>query len=797
MLDFFRKYQSYFFMVITVVIIISFSFFGTYETITSQSDVWREQVAFTAVNGHDVTRYDVEEMSQFLATDAQDKLIYGGLWGPNFLNDGVIRKDILQKGVGEAIILSYPELFQEDLNTRLAKEKKSTLYSHPEARFVGVESVWSYFAPEMNGHYRSLKASSDPLSKEAVKNRVFLFLGSKELPSNTLRYLLNYQEQQYSWIKPDPNLRQIDLSLFGYHTIEEWFGPAFTRLSSEFIINCAILAEQKGYSVSKEEALADLLMNTKSSYDDNKDNPNIGVASFQDYFSEQLRRMNMDQSTAVRIWQQILLFRRYFEDIKNQPILDASSIRMIRSFAGESITVDVYRLPKTLRIGDFESLQELEAYLYAATKQDKQNPLVLSKEYLPIEQIEKKYPELIQKKYDLEVKKASSADLLPKVSLKDLWKWEESEENWKLLKKEFTAIAQKKAATEEERAASLDELDPATRTKIDRFAKEQILKNHPEWIEEVFSRAKPETMTVSIRKEGGKAPFPGIDTKEQREAFTKLLDDAPLNESPSVDSPLAKYSPDKSHFYQIKVIGRSGNKEILTFGEAQKEGALKSVNEKILEKHYNATKEQSPALYKDKEKWKSFSTVKTVVADSYYDKIMQLVQDNQKTLPSDAKDKSKDKLAAYRLYSNVEGVQKQLKENLSTADSVLDVPKEEAKDLSLANQWKLEKTREVISRENNRLGEDFAKLIALKPGEWSSLKVFPTGEIVFFQLINKEYNPTENEAVIEQIRALRDLIGQEAENTFMMQTVELLKEKGAFSLSYLKKEGESGLNASP
>lgn len=64
MLDFFRKYQRYFFLVITVVIIISFSFFGTYSTLGSNA--WREQIAFKAVNGHEVTRADVDEMTDFL-----------------------------------------------------------------------------------------------------------------------------------------------------------------------------------------------------------------------------------------------------------------------------------------------------------------------------------------------------------------------------------------------------------------------------------------------------------------------------------------------------------------------------------------------------------------------------------------------------------------------------------------------------------------------------------------------------------------------------------------------------------
>src|ERR1700722_696233 len=134
MLDFFRSYQRYFFLVITVVIIISFSFFGTYSTLGSNQ--WREQIAFKAVNGHEVTRMDVDELALFLATDNEDKMLYGGAWGPNFLNDGVIRKDFLETGLAEELALAYQDDLQSDIEKRLAKEKKYTLYTHPQAPFL-------------------------------------------------------------------------------------------------------------------------------------------------------------------------------------------------------------------------------------------------------------------------------------------------------------------------------------------------------------------------------------------------------------------------------------------------------------------------------------------------------------------------------------------------------------------------------------------------------------------------------------------------------------------------------------
>ncbi len=267
MLEFFRKYQKYFFLVITIVIIISFSFFGTYSAFTTK--MGHEIPVFTAVDGQVVSRSDLDEMAVFLGTDAQDKLMFGGAWGPNFFNNGVIAKDFLDTGLAEILVESYAEDLRPDLQPRLDKEKRFVLYTHPQGKFVSVENAWRYVAPEMKQQYEKLMKQTNPLAPEAFEARVNLFLGEKKFPPPLLRQVLQYQQRQFSWMMPDENLDRMDLSLFGYHTVEDWFGPRFIRLVSQFIINAAKIAEQKGYVVTKEETLADLMQNARESYEQN------------------------------------------------------------------------------------------------------------------------------------------------------------------------------------------------------------------------------------------------------------------------------------------------------------------------------------------------------------------------------------------------------------------------------------------------------------------------------------------------------------------------------------------------
>ncbi len=331
MLDFFRTYQRYFFFVITIIIVISFSFFGTYSSMSSNP--WNDQIAFTAIDGKKISRTDLDEMAFFLATDNADKQFFGGAWGPNFLNDGVIRNDFLATGMGEQIALAYANGLQSDLDKRLGKEKKYIPYSHPQAPFISVENIWKSFAPQIQEHFSSLRKEENALTPQALHNRVQLFLQARQIPPSLLQAILRHQEKQQQWIKPDIHLNQTDLSLFGYHSLEDWFGPQFTRLISQFIINAAVLAEEQGYEVSKEEALADLLRNAQTSYKQNSKNPHLGVTSLGEYVEEQLRRLHMDQTRAIQIWRNVLLFRRYFYDAAATPVVDSLLSKKLLSFS--------------------------------------------------------------------------------------------------------------------------------------------------------------------------------------------------------------------------------------------------------------------------------------------------------------------------------------------------------------------------------------------------------------------------------------------------------------------------------
>jgi hypothetical protein len=89
MLDFFRKYQRYFFIVIAVVIVISFSFFGTFQTLNQPGKI-EDKVIGKTIDGSKMMKSDVDRMIRFLASDRNDTALAEKGVMPNFFNNGVI-----------------------------------------------------------------------------------------------------------------------------------------------------------------------------------------------------------------------------------------------------------------------------------------------------------------------------------------------------------------------------------------------------------------------------------------------------------------------------------------------------------------------------------------------------------------------------------------------------------------------------------------------------------------------------------------------------------------------------------
>lgn len=731
MLELLRKYQRYLYLVITVVIIVSFSFFGTYSTLGSGTH--REQVAFTAVDGTKVSRGELEQLALFIGTDGQDKLVLGGLWGPNFLNDGVVRKDFLQTGLAQELFAQYGSEIGPDLDKRLEKEKHFTLYTHPQVPIVGVETAWSFFAPDMKAKYEALKAQKQGASPKAFEARVQLYLADQQLPGLALQQILQHQQRQYN-LPRDPNLASLDLSLFGYHTLDDWFGPRFLKLVAEFIINSAKIAEQRGYRVSKQEALADLRVNAEKSYQDNRGNPHLGVANGNEYFNEQLNRMGLDQNSAAKVWREVLLFRRLFHDVAQGVFVDPNSLQGFNNYAKATIAGDLYQLPKEFRFKEMNTLKRFENYLQAVSERPN-GLLEMPNRFLTVSEVKQKFPELVQKRYLIDISQVPKIRLQSRVSVKETWNWEEN--NLSKLKEKFPELV------------TLDALDEEKRAQVDAFAREEIVNSHPEWLEQALQEAEPKRVAIALAYKGT-TPIAGLNDPE---SLMRLLDKAPKGEQ---DPALAAFTGDQKSFYKIVLLDRTQEPEIRTFAEALRSGALE------------AQGDMAPVL--------------KAIYDAYAAGIA----------PEKAPSQLLDEVSAsLRFFPYMSQARDQLKKNPENSAKWLQtIPEEESTQLAsrapLADQWKLLKTLHTQERAQEGVLETF---FAMEPGSWSPVQTPANGDLSFFQLTNKGTDATQA-SLEEKVKAAQALLADESEGQLMEQLLHEMKSKKALSLDFMNVKEE-------
>lgn len=789
MLGFFRKYQRYFYLLVTIVIVISFSFFGTYSTLGADSI--REAVAFKAVDGTNVTRTELEEMAVFLGTDAVDKQLYGGAWGPNFLNNGVIQKDFLETGLAEMLIQAYMPEFKSDLDIRLRKERGFVPYIHPNGRFISAMGAWNYFAPDMMQELVTVQKATDASNPSVLHAKVRLYLLQRQFDPRMLGQVLSYQQNQYQqFVQPDPNLARTDLFLFGYHSLDDWFGQKFTRLISQFVINAAKIAEQRGYKVSYDEALADLLRSSEVSFRENMNNPAVGVKSSSDYFLEQLRRMGMDQVHAVNTWRNILLFKRLFHDLGNSVYVDPFLYGQFNQYALEMVEGTVYRLPKDLQLADFPTLQNFEAYLNSVSKRgtDEKSTLDLPQTFMSVEEVAKRTPELVQQTYKVEVASVDRKSLEARVGIKETWDWETKDQNWTSIKGLYPELGQKPANTKEERLAALDTLNSVSRAKVDQFARSSIVDEHPEWIKEALDKSEIQASTVGLRAKGGKFPFSGI---EDRAGFIKLLDQAPIN---AQDDKLAAYKAGSQGYFRVKVLEKSPGKEVLTFAEANSDGTLNEIVDGQLDVAYVKVRSQNPEKFQNPDKsWKPLSEVKNLVAEVELAKLLKAIRaDYAANIGSDEKadaDKlTTDKLATLRFYKYMRESKNAMEKDPSKADVIVRKASQvgdENKRAPLADQWKLareEETQVTRGSEDDALNLD--ELLKLQQKGWSSVYAPVNGDVNFFYAVKRGVKE-DPEALAEQINGARWLLSNDAQHTLMYQLLKVIGEKKAITFDYL------------
>jgi hypothetical protein len=543
MLEFFRKYQRYFLVIITVVMISSFAFFGVYSTFGGAPER-EDRTIGQIVNGSKLMLSEVQNLSRLIATDREDLRGPRGSF-PNLCNDGVIRNDFFKSQLADLLVSHYFQELKSDLAERLDKAKRFRPYSHPQAPALSAKAIWGYAAP-------TLIADIEALQKEVeVTPSIFTQLArlceiQRQVPPETVRRFLLYQQQQYG-VPMDPRLAYDDMALFGFHSALDWFGHNFIDLVAQFILNAAAVAEEKGYRVSLEEAKGDLICHFQESVQ------KMGLSKQEDLnFHQHLKLLGFDERSAAESWQKVLLFRKYFHDVGESAFVDRLPYKDFAGYAKECAVVQKYNWPISLKTA--QDLAEFQFYLKAVSAKGK---TAIPTAILPVDELEKKFPELVSTTYGAKVAEVTKLEVSLRAPLKEVWEWELSEKNWPTLKKEFSL---QNANSREERFQVLEKLEPKVRASVDAFARNALVDLNPAWVDEALALAPVVEKTWEV---AGKA------------------------------EPILKKN---GVFYKVEDLRKVKEKRILSFHEAK--GALAKLVEKV---EGECSKEKNPFFTASKE----------------------------------------------------------------------------------------------------------------------------------------------------------------------------------------------------
>jgi GcvH upstream region-like protein len=799
MLQLLRRYQKFFFIIITVVVVITFSFFGTYQSIGNGSLV-ESKVLFKSIDGEEITQHFLKQMNLYLSTNSKDKLFFNGPWGYNFLNDGVVQKNFFETGMASILVKDFLPGLQDDFDKRLSKEKNYKPYSHPQIKYLNAEMAWKFFAPNLKKHLNTLQFPEDKGDMELFNARVDLYLEQKKFTPDSLRQVLQYQENQNSWVTPDPNLPHQDLAIFRYHTIEEWFGPNFLTLVNQFIINSAVVAKEKGYFVSKEEVKADMLRLAEIQYQKQKEAlVRYSINNSEQYLRENLQRMGIEESVAIEIWKKVMLFKRYFEEVGYGVFESPIAYQGFDAFAGESVKVEQYQFPNQFQFSMFKTLQRFQIYLNYVALPTK-NILELPQEFYSPEQVKEKSLGLVQERYLLKISEVNKHALEILLTVKETWDWELKKDHWDMIVKEYPRLSGFSSKTKNERYQALEQLPEKVRLELDSFARGKIVDAIPNWVEKELEKADSQVLEVALNLKNPTFPFPGLNHPEKLLLVLQKLKNAEkennLAEVEALINNLRKFTTNDVEFYSIEVLDKAEELEIVTLEEAVTAETIDEILNEKLETYYSSYREKEPKAYQISEgKWKPLPSVENEIAESFFKDIIEAVSSYMVNVEGY---KSEDLApgfvgefaASHRLFPYaIKERQQLIKGSNNKKESSKNINEDK---LSLRKpldeQWYLEKSEETFLRSARSGNTETLELFAVKNGAWSRVFGPSTGDIRFFKVL--AYKPGPYDDVKERLYKGQQLLSNEVQQFLMDDVLKLLKDKKVIGFQMMNDEEE-------
>lgn len=763
MMQFLRKHQKIVFIVTTGFISIAFVFLGTFSSLFSNSQKVSKDVEFTRlIDGSSLKTAQLLKMIQFLSSSSQNRSLQGQAAALNLLNNGVVEKDFLSTGLGEQLFEYFNFECGREIESKWNNAKGFSSYVHPKDSSISTESIWKSFDPEMSSIINKLHDAKLKPQQEMFSVLSQAFIKQQSIPIELIRKILMQQEHQNKNLEQDPRLVYADLSVCGFSRLIDAIGSKYLELVAQFILNTARFAKQKGYSVPTQQVRQDLMANLASALQDPSDNK-LSSEELKARFYQQVAMLGMDEPGVLDLWRSVMLFRKLMSDSAKIIGLDPGIIDARRTLSNKIASVDLYELPANLQKLDFVSLLKMQVYIDSVYPLKLRGDLLaLPKTTSPIADIEKRVPELVQKKYLVEYSEVRREDLLSQISLKQVWHWQMRDEHWEKIKKAFPYLSLDKSLSQNDRFAVLESLSNVQRAEIDLFAQNAILNETQDLIKQALQKRQKKTKEWKLSLKMKNSPF----VFDDHGPLMNYLDKAPLpsDKQPPVEAIVAQkvlecYSPDQQNYYCIKLISRDDRKKVIPFNEALTTGILDPLLYKRLEAVYPEARKKDPSTYQTSKGIKSIHEVQESLARYAFADVLRAIEKQyaREFKTEDVSNKQLDSsfYVKYRFLNFLKEAQAAVKSDPENPNWV-SLNDRQYYQRDFEKQWLLIKTQKQISK----IDVPFCPtqdLWSMELDSWSPVITMNQGSLAFFHMIQrdqrKEVPPSIEEQIQEWVRS--------------------------------------------
>lgn len=747
MLSFLQKYQRSFFIFITTLTIVSFLFFGLGDVINRTSVEREDKEIGKKLDGSSLMRSEVEDLAKFISSEMHDVII-NHRGQVNLCNDGIVGHDLIQTKIAEIFVSDFLDVLKDDLGLKLEKAKRFKGYERLDAPFISVKNVYAGFKPEISKTLELLKGS-DQVDLQTYQYLAELYQLQRTCPPELLKFGLSMMQKQYSWLKADPKLAFADLSLFGFHTLGDFFGQNFLQIAAEFILHTAAKAKENGYEVTLEEAENALRANFEKALEKYP-----FIAAKEKSWKECVKSLGFEESQAVALWKEVLLFRRYFETIGDATFIDKLPFQEFASFARKSFEVQSYHFPEALHFQNLDDVISFQVYLHALGL-DLQS-LQMPQESINVAKVLEKFPLLVHETYKAQISEISYEDVGLSASFNQILSWQMNPENWALLAKEFPILSESKAPSCDVIVAlSLDD-----RAKVDSFSRIQWAKQSTDLVSSILN-TKPfveKEFTVSKNY----VSLDGIEDVKSFIAFLEVFDEAKEGQI---------FADTSGRFYRLEKLEKVEPLHVLTFEKACQKSIMTKIADEFMEKKYEKIRSKYPQKFQVGDgQWKLYSTCKDDVAKIVFKDLFEKIG---------GKNFSEKQLATHRLEKIATLAYSSLKDHENIEKWVLVSPQD-----PILDQFKLIQTSRQIQKITN---DDWMKdqIFTMTPKSWSPIYVPEDGNVAFFYF---EEEKVFDEPIFSQINFGKATIASDAKCFAAKNLALKIKQNQGFVLPVNNKE---------